>query len=83
MVAVILFPLTHFLDDLGIDLCPQIVSDRVLVCYVIIAQYTHLLQLFKPADDLLKGAINDGTCIKISALVSCNAMSSISIVCIL
>lgn len=81
VVAVVLFPLTHFLDDLGVDPGPEVVCDRVLVLHLIIAQDAQLVKFADCANDLLKGAINDGPCItahvsKTSALVSCSSMSS-------
>ena len=62
MSAIVLFPPAHVSHDLSIDFGPQIVSERVLVGYVIIVQYAHLLQLGEPADDLLKRAIDNSPC---------------------
>lgn len=45
MVAVIGFPLVHSDKNLGINTCPQIVCERVLILYVIITEYGQRLQV--------------------------------------
>ena len=42
VVAVVLFSLTHFLDDLGVDLGPDVICDRVLILHIIVAQHASL-----------------------------------------
>jgi len=61
VVTVVLFSFTHFLDDLGVELGPEVVRDRVLILHVIVAQDSPLVQFVECADDLLKGAVNDAT----------------------
>ena len=58
------FPLVYADKNLGINPRPQIVSKRVLVLHVIITEYGQRLQLVECADDVLKGPVNDGPCIK-------------------
>ena len=60
MGAVVFFAFAHASHDLNINSGPQIVSERVLVLGVIAAEDADLLQLVECADDLLKGAIDNG-----------------------
>src|SRR5579864_3749810 len=60
VVAVVLFPLTHFLENLSVDLGPEIVCYRFLILHIIIAQHTELVKFSDCANDLLKSPVNPG-----------------------